>query len=426
MNVATMQSRRMVVYFETLVVGVLQETNNLWQFTYDEDWLSNANGFDISPHLPRQIDTHLDGASERHVQWFFDNLLPEEGARELLAADAKISKDDIFGLLAYYGSESAGALTLLAEGQHHHKGTFEAFSFTALSARIKKLPSISLNKGSHKRMSLAGAQHKLPVVYQQGSLYEPTGAASSSHILKPDHPKPDQYWQSTRNEWFVMSLAKRMGFNVPTVDLIYVPEPVYLVERFDREQAWPNQTRLHILDGCQMLALDKVFKYSRSNVESLNQLNQLCRLKAQTRLELFKWAVFNALVGNTDAHLKNLSFFMTNNAITLTPLYDLLSTAIYASEKGFFNEELSQPMGDALTLDELTKSDVIAFGQGLGLKEKQCLQQLNLLTSTIEGHALALYQEVESLAVNDCKAGELRMLREIIHILIKEMVAKLR
>lgn len=421
-----MQSRRLVVYFETLVVGVLQETNNLWLFTYDEDWLSNVNGFDISPHLPRQIDTYLDGASERHVQWFFDNLLPEEGARELLAADAKISKDDIFGLLAYYGSESAGALTLLAEGQHNPKGKFEAFSFAALSARIKKLPSISLNKGSQKRMSLAGAQHKLPVVYQLGLLYEPTGAAPSSHIIKPDHPKPDEYWQSTRNEWFVMSLAKRMGFNVPTVDLIYVPEPVYLVERFDREHVWPNQTRLHILDGCQMLALDKAFKYNRSNVDSLNQLNQLCRLKAKTRLELFKWAVFNALVGNTDAHLKNLSFFMTNNAITLTPFYDLLSTAIYASERRFFNEELSQPMGDALTLGELTKSDVITFGQGLGLKEKQCLQQLDLLTSTIEDHALALYQEVENLAVNDCKAGELRMLREIIYILIKEMVAKVR
>ncbi|SFG25413.1 HipA N-terminal domain-containing protein [Neptunomonas qingdaonensis] len=49
----------------------------------------------------------------RPVQWFFDNLLPEEGARELLASGAKIDKADAFGLLETFGAESAGAMTLL-------------------------------------------------------------------------------------------------------------------------------------------------------------------------------------------------------------------------------------------------------------------------------------------------------------------------
>jgi serine/threonine-protein kinase HipA len=418
-------SRMLVVYFEEHVVGQLQEHNNIWQFTYHEGWLADQQAFDISPHLPRQIKPHIDGASERHVQWFFDNLLPEEDARTLLARDAKVTNNDVFGLLEYYGAESAGALTLLPEGEINPAGTFDILSFEALSERIKKLPTISLNKNAKKRMSLAGAQHKLAVVYQDKILYEPSGSAPSSHILKPNHPKPDEYWQSTRNEWFVMSLAKSLGFDVPNVDLIYVPEPVYLVERFDRENTWPDQSRLHMLDACQLLALDKVFKYKNSTAESLAQLNSYCRRKAMTRVQLFNWAIFNAVVGNTDAHLKNLSFFMTNDAITLTPHYDLLCTAIYADGKSFFDDELSQPMGEAKTIGQLTVKNVVLFGQSLGLKEKQCLKLLSNITSSIDEKAMALYSKVEALPANDYKAGELYMLREVIHIIIKEMVKKL-
>src|SRR5208283_2238955 len=56
----------------------------------------------------------VDSSSKRSVQWYFDNLLPEESARDLLAKEAKIDVADAFGLLAYYGAESAGSLTLVA------------------------------------------------------------------------------------------------------------------------------------------------------------------------------------------------------------------------------------------------------------------------------------------------------------------------
>jgi serine/threonine-protein kinase HipA len=50
----------------------------------------------------------------RPVQWYFDNLLPEEKLREQIALDARLrDKDDAFALLEYLGAESAGALILL-------------------------------------------------------------------------------------------------------------------------------------------------------------------------------------------------------------------------------------------------------------------------------------------------------------------------
>lgn len=130
------------------------------------------------------------------MQWFFDNLLPEEGARRLLARDAKIPEADQFGLLVWYGAESAGALTLLAPDQFPVRGSLVPLSDETLSDRIRALPGMALSSSSPKRMSLAGAQHKLAVVLNKGRLYEPTGANASTHILKPDHPVVDDYAHS--------------------------------------------------------------------------------------------------------------------------------------------------------------------------------------------------------------------------------------
>ena len=60
-------------------VGTLQEVAGLWSFQYTADWLGNAQCFALSPHLPLTAESLLDGASQRPVQWYFDNLLPEEG-----------------------------------------------------------------------------------------------------------------------------------------------------------------------------------------------------------------------------------------------------------------------------------------------------------------------------------------------------------
>lgn len=71
-------------------VGTLKEVGGLWSFQYAGAWLDNPQRFALSPHLPLTTESLLDGASLRPVQWYFDNLLPEEGQRILLAGDAKL------------------------------------------------------------------------------------------------------------------------------------------------------------------------------------------------------------------------------------------------------------------------------------------------------------------------------------------------
>src|SRR5690606_13214324 len=143
-------------------VGTLQEVAGLWSFQYVADWLSNPRAFALSPHLPLTAEPLLDGASKRPVQWYFDNLLPEEGQRVLLARDAKLDAADAFGLLASYGAESAGSVTLLPpDAAPQTDEPLRPLPDDALEARIRQLPRAPLTHAAIKRMSLAGAQHKL-------------------------------------------------------------------------------------------------------------------------------------------------------------------------------------------------------------------------------------------------------------------------
>ena len=92
--------RELSVYVDATLVGTLQEDNNIWRFTYAASWLAADEGFDLSPALCRTAATHLDGSSVRPVQWYFDNLLPEEDLRLAIARDAGIADvQDAFSLL---------------------------------------------------------------------------------------------------------------------------------------------------------------------------------------------------------------------------------------------------------------------------------------------------------------------------------------
>ena len=167
-----MNSRSLRASINQAEVGTLQEVAGLWSFQYASDWLSNPQCFALSPHLPLTAEPLLDGASKRPVQWYFDNLLPEEGQRVLLAGDAELEAADAFGLLAWYGAESAGSLTLLPpEAEPQTAQPLRPLPDELLQARIRQLPKAPLTHAAVKHMSLAGAQHKLAVVLQDGALF---------------------------------------------------------------------------------------------------------------------------------------------------------------------------------------------------------------------------------------------------------------
>lgn len=419
--------RELIASINDREVGRLREQNNLWSFEYDADWI--AIGFDLSPHLPRAARTIIDGATSRHVQWFFDNLLPEEAARDLFAADAQIPSADAFGLLAYYGRESAGAITLRAPGEEPGRSGYVALTDEDLSERIRKLPRQNLAAGAPKRMSLAGAQHKMAVSIVDGVLFFPEGETPSTHLLKPDHVDRDHWPNSVANEFFTMRLAQRMGLHVPNVDIRYVPEPVYVIERFDRERIEGHMQRLHVIDACQLLGLDRTFKYQQATAQTFERIIAHCTPRARARADLASWVLFNLLSGNADAHLKNLSFHVDVAGISLAPFYDLVSTESYHTTPGsnpaWPDTPLSTQIGDAKTFAQVNATRYAEFAESLGLTRTAIRRLVHDFVAKIEPAADAVIAEFERLDVPaPVRAGQLRVIRTIRVVVLREMVRR--
>lgn len=302
-----------------------------FSFRYSPEWIENPSAAPLSVRLPLREEFYPDSV----CRFFFSNLLPEGNVRALIARKLGISEGNDFELLKALGGECAGAVSLIPEGQEvAEQGDYEPISPKELDAMIETaLTSPLLVWKKELRLSLAGAQQKLPVYVDGEKIYLPRGAYPSSHILKP---KVAGFDQIAENEAFCMALAKRYGLPVPEARILKKKQPIYLVERYDRKKDESNRiVRLHQEDFCQALGYSDTRKYETEGGPNLRQcFSLISEHGTQPILDkkvLIQWAVFNVLIGNCDAHAKNLSMLITKEDYRLAPLYDLLSTAAYSS-----------------------------------------------------------------------------------------------
>ena len=158
------------VWSEQRLVGYLWR-NSFGQigFRYDAEWIA-AGGFAISRTLPLNAS---DAAAEEGVAHrFFANLLPEGGVRERIVRDLRIPNTD-FDLLRAIGGECAGALSILPverqpSGERHYRPLTEE-DLVNLAARRGQIYT-AWPADERPRLSLAGAQDKCPVLFQNETI----------------------------------------------------------------------------------------------------------------------------------------------------------------------------------------------------------------------------------------------------------------
>lgn len=149
--------------------------------------------------------------------------------------------------------------------------------------------------------------------------------------------------------------------------------------------------------------------------------------------------MFNVLVGNADAHLKSLSFRVSDDGVQLAPFYDLLSTAVYetpAFQKSGWPEQtqLAWPILGVQRFSEINKPVPLEAGAVLGLAKSTADRLLTRMRSQIGQQAHLLYEHIQAenkglLAHRPelvaSLAGELRCLRAILHLIIQGMARRL-
>lgn len=368
-------------------VGTLafESTEDRYEFVYDPGWPGAVRAFPLSPHIPLAGPPAASGVVARFLQ----NLLPEGRALDVASSFHHISKSNVFGLINLLGREPVGALSFLPEGVVAEKAVVPALrrpiTDAELSKRIRMRDSVPFPVWDGTvRLSVAGFQDKLQVLLEGDRISLVEAPLASTHILKPESHNPATPFM-VANEHFCMTLASRMGLPVAPVHIRRIPEPVLLIERFDRtvEREQDGQTaisvhRRHIIDACQALDMPVALKYERNmgstehvrhirdgvSFEKLLMLAKDFENPAIARQFFLRWAILQLLIGNSDAHGKNLSFFLSGAGLAPANLYDLVCVHTYGPA---VEQEMAMGYGDEFRCDAVAAFDLADFAHRTAL-----------------------------------------------------------
>ena len=262
------------------------------------------------------------------------------------------------------------------------------------------------------RLSLAGAQNKLPIYMEGDGIFIASGNAPSTHILKP--PIKDLE-DTVENEAFCMMMAQKMGLPAPPVAIRHGLDKLYVIQRYDRSRNKDGHImRLHQEDFCQALGFLPDQKYESEGGPSLGHCFTLLQGKsispAADRLVLLQWTIFNFLIGNADAHAKNLAIIFTDRGPRLAPFYDLICTQVYPD----LTQKQSMRIGGENRPSWIQQKHWEKLGESVAIKS-------SLVLKTLQDMATDILPAAETLLNDFNKAyGKCGIIEKVIALIEKK------
>ena len=390
-----MTVRALEVWWNGRVVGQLtQNQHGELGFAYSPGWLQNNDASPLSASLPKRVEPF----SRRECRPFFGGLLPEESQRDAAARALGVSRGNDFALLDRLGGDVAGALQLLPPGETPAAPDLDQrpipLDDAGLIRVLDALPVRPLLAGEEGlRLSLAGAQSKVPVVLVDGAVALPAPGQPTTHILKPPMSR---FSVTTENEAFVMRLAAAAGLDVAAVEPRIVRDRTFLlVQRYDRSRGEDGGVRrIHQEDFCQALGVPPETKYASEGGPTFKDCFELLRRVAARPavdvLKLLDAMIFNLIVGNADAHGKNFSILYDRDGPRLAPLYDLLATVAYPE----LSPKLAMRIGKRATLGEMDAKGWIAFAADAGVGMPLIRRRVSEVSQTVMTRANEVASEL--------------------------------
>lgn len=368
---------------EVMIEGGLRHPE-AWSFRYADAYLGSRKPVPLSVMLPLQREPFAGAV----VSNWFGNLLPEGAVRETIERRLRLPPRDNFALLTAIGGECAGAVSLGPETEASENTQDEESDLETLlylqgeDAGEGAWAAL----GSPRRLSLAGAQDKIAVIREaDGRLILPSIGQASTHILKPD----SQRIRGLRDlEAFGLRLARAIGLNAASVELLEVGgRKALLVERYDRvRDAEGRLSRLHQEDFCQALGYPSELKYESQGGPNLRQCAELIRnrlrLGPPALQHFLDWVVYSAVIGNADAHAKNLSLlYSQDGSKRLAPFYDLVP--ILSLPESLIDREPALRIGAARRIDSVTTDDWREFAAAAGYAARFVLARANAVAELV-------------------------------------------
>lgn len=251
----------------------------------------------------------------------------------------------------------------------------EEFDLADMLQAVQELDTTDTLLPKHRRFlargsSLGGARPKATTMYKNKHWIVKFGRANDRYPM-------------CRAEYLAMTLAKRVGLDVPNVMLEKVlGQDVYLIERFDRVQA--GQARcVPFISGLTILGAHE----SESSHQSYRRLAEQLRLfgtasRTDAR-ELWQRMVFNILINNNDDHLRNHGFLWAGSGWRLSPGYDIVPFPQVSQERdlaiGVGSNGRLATLRNALSEVAsfgLTRAEAVATTRGMQRKVKSSWEKL--------------------------------------------------
>ena len=375
-------------------VGELREReDHKVHFSYLESYLDRPDARPVSISLPLQEESF----SSQVTKTYFDGLLPEGFARKTVAGWMHVSEEDYLSILYGLGKECLGAVKI-TDGNEEPVADYRIISPEEVRELAGEGITKSIEMVTKAHLSLTGASGKVGLYYDpvKDQWYLPRGTAASTHIVKQSHVRMGGI---VTNEQLCMLAAGHCGIQVPESFIINTGrggdgEILFASQRFDRMmpsepetiKSLPCPIRLHQEDFAQALGISSTVKYEREPGEYLVKMFDLLRKYSkdpmEDQLKLWDRLIFDFLIGNTDAHIKNFSLLYNSQlqGIHLAPAYDLLSTVVYPGTA----TDMAIGLGDTLSIDSVTEESLKAAAGKAGMGEKPAMARYEKMCSLFE------------------------------------------
>jgi serine/threonine-protein kinase HipA len=340
--------RTAIVTYKGKPAGQLSELGSDSRFVYDPGWKAP-----IACALPVEQPDHY---FREGLIPFFEHLAPEGWLRGRQARAGGTADQDDFGLLLNYGADCIGAVGVCPVDGAAITPTHE--------------PNALEEAATLPGRTLSGVQKKL-LAFQVDRGFHP--------CLKPDDPAThiakfnrQDLPTLVQNEHLSLQLAREiLGETEVTKAGLAVLAGVngiaLLVERFDRV----NGEKLRLEDFAQILGKPRGREYDGKYHSSYEEAaTAIQRFSARARIDLDRYlrlVVFNLVLGNADAHLKNFSLLETVDGLRLSPAYDLVNTLVYPDYERSAALEIG---GKKRPFDTLSRSLIETLGADIGLPHK--------------------------------------------------------
>ncbi|MEL1248931.1 type II toxin-antitoxin system HipA family toxin [Flavobacterium helocola] len=387
---------------EPKLIGVLSaqqaKGKKAFSFEYDALWLKTGQKFLLDPDISLFSGSQYPNQKE-NFGIFLDSM-PDTWGRTLMKRKAaQLAKEnnvktptlyDIDFLLGVYDESRMGALRFKIDPNGDFLDNNKIASTPPWSSirelqnaaenieddkdndEIRKWLSILIAPGS----SLGGARPKANILDTDKSLWIAKFPSKSDTIDKAA-------W-----EYLAYELAIQAGIDMAPcrIEKIMGNYNTFFTKRFDRE----NGERIHFASAMTMTGNnEETIKDNHPSYLEIAEFISNYGVSIEKNLhQLWRRIVFNISISNTDDHLRNHGFILTNEGWILSPAYDLnpsidkdglsLNIDMYNNDLDF---ELAKSVGEYFRLNEKQMNTIINEVSSVVSKWKEIANKIGISRS---------------------------------------------